>query len=139
MILTLKNEGHRIVAIAQQVFCKIQPGAGKPLRTRHFPVVVDHLVITFRCLDLDKIPDGGPESGELVYRPGIEIVIIGEIMLVSFVDEGHEAVHVAAFDTLFRRLPQQLSHLDPSSMNLLMMMEISHRNERFNQMAAEGI
>ena len=111
VILALEDEGHGIILEAQQVFRKVQTGAGKPLCSGHFVFVVDHPIIAPGGMNSDEIPDRCPEFGNLVHRPAIQAVIVGESLLVPIVYERHEAVHVAVPDAFLRRLPQHLPHL----------------------------
>ena len=53
---------------AENLFGEIEPGAGKPVRARH-PVLVQHLRVGRRTLQVEVLPDRFPEVFDLGDRP----------------------------------------------------------------------
>src|SRR5699024_12067200 len=68
--------------------------AGEPVRARHGPVL-EHGSVRGVGLDLEVLPDGGPEVLDLGHRPVIELVPPGEVTAVSAVDPVDEVADVA--------------------------------------------
>ena len=66
---TFEYQSHPFIPVAQKIFGKIQPGPGKPLGTRHFGFIVNHLVIRPGCNNVRKIPHGLPKVGNIFNRP----------------------------------------------------------------------
>jgi hypothetical protein len=115
-VLTAEDESRMVVASAQQVLGEVQPGIGKPARSRHGVAIECDRSVGAYALDLEEIPDGPPECLSFGDAPLIEGIVIAELPICPSPCELHETRQPGAGDPFGGRRPERrVVHVGPSA------------------------
>ncbi|MNF96899.1 hypothetical protein D3C84_797080 [compost metagenome] len=112
-VFTDRNHGDGIVTTAQQVFGKVQGGAGKPLGAGHV-IAFDQYGVRLRMeADVEEIDDGLPEIDPLIDGPLVQGGVVGNVEVVALIDGAPEGIHAGLGDAFGVRLPEDVGHFLP--------------------------
>ncbi|MNF86696.1 hypothetical protein D3C84_691420 [compost metagenome] len=105
-VLRHSHNGHGIVATAQQVFGKVQGGAGKPLCAGHLRTFEQHRVRLLMKAQIEEVDDGLPEVLALIDGPLMQGRVVIDVQMMPLIDEAPEGFHAGLADSLGAGLPQ---------------------------------
>jgi hypothetical protein len=110
LALTLEDHGCSIIAKAKKVLGKVESCPGKPIGSRKLVQVVNYALVRPGSFDLNEVPDGGPEIGDVFDGPAVQLGIVGKIFSIAPVHLFQKIEHIGASNAAFRWFPQQLRH-----------------------------
>ena len=107
LILSAENKaGFFGVSVTKHVFCIVQSAAGKPFGSGEFMDIIYCLFIRGIAENIQIFKQQIPELLRLLYRPGIQSLIILKICALLLVYHLHESVNISVFSVCLGRLPQ---------------------------------
>jgi len=109
-VFTPEDDRCSLVAITEQVFCKVEPAAAKPTCAGHFRRIIHHLTIPGGGDHAAELPHGFPEVGNMGYGPLVKPVEILKIHALIVIEHCHETGQVGLPDSLRRWRPDRLFH-----------------------------